>query len=185
MSPFGLVIFWTFFRLYFMSVFTTGPDFVSAFFLVTFPNWFFSHFFSLSLLFILSCVFLLTHFRWACVGQRLGPAAQVHPPRVRQPPHLPLTHLRCRDLHLHGEQLQGHRWGVRWPRGLGWVCRVAFFLKKTTNSWCLFLIPKQSFTITLTWQSVEFYWEAFLWGTRSCCLIIKHSFRYKSALLCE
>lgn len=78
----------------------------------------------------------LSSYRWACFGQRVGPAAPVHPARVRQPPHFPLTHLRRRDLHLHGEQLQGHRWGVRWPCGVGWVCRVRWLshpLKKTTH----------------------------------------------------
>lgn len=76
----------------------------------------------------------LSSYRWACFGQRVGPAAPVHPARVRQPPHFPLTHLRRRDLHLHGEQLQGHRWGVRWPCGVGWVCRVRWLshpFKKT------------------------------------------------------
>lgn len=89
----------------------------------------------------------MSSYRWACFGQRVGPAAPVHPARVRQPPHLPLTHLRRRDLHLHGEQLQGHRWGVRWPRGVGWVCRVRWLSrplkKKNTHAWGMLWMPKQ------------------------------------------
>lgn len=88
----------------------------------------------------------LSSYRWACFGQRVGPAAPVHPARVRQPPHLPLTHLRRRDLHLHGEQLQGHRWGVRRPRGVGWVCRVRWLshpFKKNTHAWGMLWMPKQ------------------------------------------
>ena len=48
--------------------------------------------------------------RWTCLGQWLGPAAQVHPAGVGQLANQSLPPVRRWYLHLHGQQLQGHRW---------------------------------------------------------------------------
>lgn len=125
---------------------------------------------------------LFTHLRWARVGQWFGPAAQVHPARVRQPAHLPLTHLGCRDLHLHGEQLQGHRRGVRWPRGLGWVCRV-----RRTGPFTSFLKTHMPAKNRMRWNFIESLFsrgrknEAAPYNDKAAL----NSFRYKSTLLCK
>lgn len=117
----------------------------------------------------------LFRLRWARVGQWLSPTAQIHPTRVRQPAHLPLAHLRRWNLHLHGEQLQRHRWGVCWPRGLGWVCGnwtdKAFHILLKTHTTDVMSSKRP-------WNSSHsFYLVVCLfnrgWETRSCPLIIK------------
>lgn len=59
--------------------------------------------------------------RWASSSQRLDSAAPIHPAGVRQPAHLAIAHLRCRHLHLHGQQLQRDRRGLGRTAGVGWV----------------------------------------------------------------
>lgn len=135
-------------------------------------------------------LFPLFCLRRACVGEWLSPTAQIHPTRVGQPAHLPLTHLRCWNLHLHGKQLQRHWRSVCWPSGLGWGCRdytdkafhillkthMVYFMssKCPWNPSHSFLCGEKKGTYCTV---VEFYLEAclFSWGleTRSSLIIIK------------
>ena len=117
--------------------------------------------------------------RWARAGERFGPAAEVHPAGVGQPAHLPLAHLRRRDLHLHGEQLQGHRRGVGWPRGLGWARRFR------RTRWTAFLKTRLSSTCVVNVRAIRLRgWEVML-----CRMTIKkswiNSFRHKSSVVCK
>lgn len=107
-------------------------------------------------------LFPLFLFRWACFGQWLCPAAQVHPPGIRQPAHLALTYLWCRNVHVHGEQLQRHWRGVRWPGGLGWAHTTGCFIFKLKHKFCIRLPSNVSHSFKGSHLTVlMFYLESF------------------------
>lgn len=59
--------------------------------------------------------------RWACAGKWLSTAAPLYPAGVRQSVGQSCSPVRRWHLHLHGEQLPRHWWGLCQPAGMGWV----------------------------------------------------------------